>query len=82
VTPGLDVGPAIDAISGEQLILTAGGIDTHVQYVAPQHAERLGDVVGPVNGQEDAARTAVLVGLPLDHLARRGSYTMGSSSAR
>jgi urease subunit alpha len=38
VTPGLDVGPATDAISGEQLILTAGGIDTHVHYVAPQEA--------------------------------------------
>jgi urease subunit alpha len=38
VTPGLDVGPATDAISGEQLILTAGGIDTHVHYVAPQQA--------------------------------------------
>ena len=38
VTPGLDVGPATDAISGEQLILTAGGIDTHVHYIAPQQA--------------------------------------------
>jgi urease subunit alpha len=38
VTPGLDVGRASDAISGEQLILTAGGIDTHVHDVAPQQA--------------------------------------------
>jgi urease subunit alpha len=38
VTPGLDVGPATDAISGEQLILTAGGIDTHVHFIAPQQA--------------------------------------------
>jgi urease subunit alpha len=38
VSPGLDVGPATDAISGEQLILTAGGVDTHVHFVAPQQA--------------------------------------------
>ncbi len=36
VTPGLAVGPATDAISGEHLILTAGGIDTHIHYICPQ----------------------------------------------
>ncbi len=36
VTAGLAVGPATDAISGEHLILTAGGIDTHVHYISPQ----------------------------------------------
>ncbi|MFC9515333.1 urease subunit alpha [Nocardiaceae bacterium NPDC056970] len=38
VTPGLTTGPATDAISGEQLILTAAGIDSHVHLVAPQQA--------------------------------------------
>ncbi|PTR24972.1 urease subunit alpha [Rhodococcus sp. OK519] len=38
VTPGLTTGPATDAISGEQLILTAAGIDPHVHLVAPQQA--------------------------------------------
>ena len=38
VTPGLVTGAATDAISGEHLILTAGGIDTHVHLVAPQQA--------------------------------------------
>jgi len=38
VTPGLVTGVATDAISGEHLILTAGGIDTHVHLVAPQQA--------------------------------------------
>jgi urease subunit alpha len=38
VTPGLDVGPGTDAISGEQLMLTAGGIDTHVHFISPQQA--------------------------------------------
>jgi urease subunit alpha len=38
VTPGLAVGPATDAISGEELILTAAGIDSHVHFVSPQQA--------------------------------------------
>lgn len=38
VAPELVTGPATDAISGEHLILTAGGIDTHVHLVAPQQA--------------------------------------------
>ncbi|WP_342641378.1 urease subunit alpha [Rhodoligotrophos ferricapiens] len=36
VTPGLVTGGATDAISGEHLILTAGGMDTHVHFIAPQ----------------------------------------------
>jgi urease subunit alpha len=39
VTPGLVTGAATDAISGEHLILTAGGIDTHVHLIAPQQAQ-------------------------------------------
>lgn len=39
VTPGLVTGTATDAISGEHLIVTAGGIDTHVHLVAPQQAQ-------------------------------------------
>ncbi|MGC5380454.1 urease subunit alpha [Micromonospora sp. DT68] len=38
VTPELVTGPGTDAISGEHLILTAGGIDAHVHLVAPQQA--------------------------------------------
>jgi urease subunit alpha len=38
VTPGLVVGPGSDAIAGERLILTAGGIDSHVHLIAPQQA--------------------------------------------
>ena len=36
VTPGLVTGASTDAISGEHLILTAGGMDTHVHFIAPQ----------------------------------------------
>ena len=67
VTPGLDVGPATDAISGEQLILTAGGIDTHVHFLAPQQAYAalsngvttfFGGGVGPTDGSAGASMTA------------------------
>ena len=36
VTPGLTTGTSTDAITGEHLILTAAGIDTHVHYICPQ----------------------------------------------
>src|SRR5499427_2245352 len=39
VTPGLEIGLATDAISGAHLILTAGGIDTHIHFVSPQQAQ-------------------------------------------
>ncbi len=67
VTPGLDVGPATDAISGEQLILTAGGIDTHVHYVAPQQAYAalsngvttfFGGGIGPSDGSNGTSITS------------------------
>ncbi len=38
VHPDLICGSATDAISGEHLILTAGGIDSHVHLIAPQQA--------------------------------------------
>ncbi len=67
VTPGLDVGPATDAISGEQLILTGGGIDTHVHYVAPQQAYAalsngvttfFGGGIGPTDGSNGTTVTS------------------------
>jgi len=67
ITPGLDVGPATDAISGEQLILTAGGIDTHVHYVAPQQVYAalsngittlFGGGVGPTDGANGTTVTS------------------------
>ncbi len=39
ITPGLEVGLATDAISGAHLILTAGGIDTHIHFISPQQCE-------------------------------------------
>ncbi|KAB2658833.1 urease subunit alpha [Brucella tritici] len=41
IQPGVNivVGPATDVIAGEGKILTAGGIDTHIHFIAPQQAE-------------------------------------------
>jgi urease subunit alpha len=67
VTPGLDVGPATDAISGEQLILTAGGIDTHVHFLSPQQVyaalsngvtTMFGGGIGPSDGTAGTSITS------------------------
>jgi urease subunit alpha len=38
VSPGMIVGVTTEVIAGEGLILTAGGIDTHIHYICPQQA--------------------------------------------
>jgi urease subunit alpha len=38
VSPTLIVGPATEVIAGEGLILTAGGIDSHIHFISPQQA--------------------------------------------
>ncbi|KQQ25352.1 urease subunit alpha [Methylobacterium sp. Leaf123] len=59
VTRGLTLGPGTDAISGEHLILTAGGIDAHVHFISPQQAQAalsngvttlFGGGIGPSDG--------------------------------
>lgn len=59
ITPNMIVGNATDAISGEHLILTAGGIDSHIHLIAPQQAYTalsngvttfFGGGVGPTDG--------------------------------
>jgi len=39
VDPNLIVGAATEVIAGEGLIVTAGGIDTHIHFIAPQQIE-------------------------------------------
>jgi urease subunit alpha len=67
VTPGLTTGPATDAISGEQLILTAAGIDPHVHLVSPQQAYHalsggvttlIGGGIGPSDGTNGTTITS------------------------
>ena len=36
ITPGMIIGVTTDVISGEGMILTAGGIDSHVHFICPQ----------------------------------------------
>ena len=38
VSPSLIVGVTTEVIAGEGLILTAGGLDTHIHYICPQQA--------------------------------------------
>ena len=59
VTPGLEIGPSTDVISGQGKILTAGAIDTHVHYISPSQVMEalatgtttlVGGGVGPSEG--------------------------------
>jgi urease subunit alpha len=67
VTPDLTVGPATDAVSGEHLILTAGGFDAHVHLVSPQQAYAAlsngittlwGGGIGPTDGTNGTTITS------------------------
>lgn len=59
VTPNMIVGVSTDAISGEHLILTAAGIDSHIHFISPQQAYAalsngvttfFGGGIGPTDG--------------------------------
>ncbi len=39
VTPGLTVGASTEALAAEGLIVTAGGLDTHIHFISPQQIE-------------------------------------------
>lgn len=59
VTPGLIVGASTEALAGEGLIVTAGGIDTHIHFISPQQVNTalcsgittmIGGGTGPADG--------------------------------
>lgn len=59
VTPGMTVGASTEAIAGENMIVTAGGIDTHIHFICPQQINcalysgvttMIGGGVGPSDG--------------------------------
>src|SRR5438128_7136986 len=59
VDPRLVIGPGTEVIAGENLIVTAGGIDSHVHFICPQLCETalasglttlLGGGTGPATG--------------------------------
>ena len=59
VDPDLVVGPATEVVAGEHLIVTAGGVDAHIHFIAPQQiyealnsgvTTMLGGGTGPATG--------------------------------
>ena len=59
VTPGMTIGASTEALAGEGLIVTAGGIDSHIHFIAPQQVEcslysgittMIGGGTGPADG--------------------------------
>src|SRR3954467_1852345 len=59
VTPGMVVGVTTEVIAGEGLILTAGGVDTHIHFICPQQCHEaiasgvttfVGGGTGPATG--------------------------------
>ncbi len=67
VNPDLVTGASTDAISGEHLILTAGGIDGHVHFISPQQAYAslsngittlVGGGIGPTDGTNGTTITS------------------------
>ncbi|MDD3615770.1 MAG: urease subunit alpha [Lachnospiraceae bacterium] len=59
VTPGMTVGASTEALAGEGLIITAGGIDSHIHFICPQQIDcalyagittMIGGGTGPADG--------------------------------
>lgn len=59
VTPGMTVGASTEALAGEGLIVTAGGIDTHIHFISPEQVDTalasgittmIGGGTGPADG--------------------------------
>ena len=59
VTPGMIVGASTEALAGEGLIVTAGGIDSHIHFISPSQVEcalysgvttMIGGGTGPADG--------------------------------
>ena len=59
VTPGMTIGASTEALAGEGMIITAGGIDSHIHFIAPQQINcslysgvttMIGGGTGPADG--------------------------------
>jgi urease alpha subunit len=59
ITPGMIVGASTEAIAGENMIVTAGAIDTHIHFISPQQVTAaigsgvttmIGGGTGPASG--------------------------------
>ena len=59
VTPGMTIGASTEALAGENLIVTAGGIDSHIHFISPTQIDcalysgvttMIGGGTGPADG--------------------------------
>jgi urease alpha subunit len=59
ITPGMVVGATTEAIAGENMIVTAGGVDSHIHFISPQQVAAaigsgvttmIGGGTGPASG--------------------------------
>ena len=66
VAPSLVIGAGTEVIAGENLIVTAGGIDSHIHFISPTQAETalysgvttmIGGGTGPADGTNATTRT-------------------------
>jgi urease subunit alpha len=66
VTPELVIGPSTEIIAGNGMILTAGGVDSHVHFIAPQQipvaiaagiTTLIGGGTGPADGTKATTAT-------------------------
>ena len=95
VTAGMIVGVTTEVIAGEGLILTAGGIDTHIHYICPQQAleaiasgltTMVGGGTGPATGTcattcTPGARHIELMLRATDHLPLNFGFTGKGNTA-
>lgn len=66
VTPGMTVGASTEALAGEGMIVTAGGLDTHIHFISPQQIDcalfsgvttMIGGGTGPADGTNATTAT-------------------------
>ncbi|MCT2098568.1 urease subunit alpha [Dietzia cinnamea] len=66
VHPELVIGPGTEVVAGEHKIVTAGGVDTHIHYIAPQQVDEalsngvttlFGGGTGPAEGTKGTTCT-------------------------
>lgn len=66
VTPGMTIGASTEALAGEGLIVTAGGVDTHIHFISPTQigcalmsgvTTMIGGGTGPADGTNAVTST-------------------------
>jgi urease subunit alpha len=96
VTPGMVFGVTTEVIAGEGLIVTAGGIDTHIHFICPQQADEaiaaglttmIGGGTGPATGTAATTCTPGTRNLrsmleAIDHSPLNFGFTGKGNSAR